>query len=99
MNLSVTPIGVSMCTSTFSVLSETATSVLDPSLSSADPRLVTPLPVPERRWRDVFMNYVDPLLASTFMSVTYHYVLIFIDCLIKMRYLVLTAIMKVEEVT
>ena len=33
------------------------------------------------------------------MSVTYHYVLIFIDYLIKMRYLVLTAIMKVWEVT
>ena len=45
------------------------------------------------------MNYVDSLSASTFMSVTYCYVLIFIDCLIKMRYLVLTAIMKVEEVT
>ena len=45
------------------------------------------------------MNYVGSLLASTFMSVIYHYVLIFIDCLIKMRHLVLTATMKVEEVT
>ena len=45
------------------------------------------------------MNYVDSLLTSTFMSVTYHYVLIFVNHLIKMRYLVLTAIMKVEEVT
>ena len=45
------------------------------------------------------MDYVSPLLASTFMGVTYHYVLIFIDCLTKMRHLVLTAIMKVEEVT
>ena len=45
------------------------------------------------------MNYVSSLLTSTFMSVTYHYVLIFIDCLIKMRHLVFTAIMKVEEVT
>ena len=33
------------------------------------------------------------------MSVTYHYVLIFIDRLTKMRHLVLTATMKVEEVT
>ena len=45
------------------------------------------------------MNYIDSLLISTFMSVIYHYVLVFIDCLIKMRHLVLTAIMKVEEVT
>ena len=45
------------------------------------------------------MNYVDSLLISIFMSVTYHYVLVFIDCLTKMRHLVLTAIMKVEEVT
>ena len=58
-----------------------------------------PLPVPERRWRDVSMNYVSSLLANTLMGVTYHYVLIFVDCLIKMRHLVLTAIMKVKEVT
>ena len=45
------------------------------------------------------MDYVGPLSASTFMSVTYHYVLIFVDCLIKMRHLVLTATMKVEEAT
>ena len=45
------------------------------------------------------MNYVDPLSVSTFMDVTYYYILIFIDCLTKMRHLVFTAIMKVEEVT
>ena len=45
------------------------------------------------------MDYVDSLLTRTFMSVTYHYVLILIDRLIKMRHLVLTATMKVEEVT
>ena len=45
------------------------------------------------------MNYVDSLLTSTFMDVTYHYVLIFVDCLIKMRHLVLTATIKVKEVT
>ena len=45
------------------------------------------------------MNYVSSLSVSTFMSVTYCYVLIFINCLIKMRHLVLTATMKVEEVT
>ena len=43
------------------------------------------------------MNYVNSLLISIFMSVTYCYILIFIDCLIKMRHLVLTAIMKVKE--
>ena len=45
------------------------------------------------------MNYVGPLSVSTFMNVTYCYVLIFIDRLTKMRHLVLTAIMKVKEVT
>ena len=45
------------------------------------------------------MNYVDSLSVSIFMNVTYHYILIFVNCLIKMRHLVLTAIMKVEEVT
>ena len=45
------------------------------------------------------MNYVSSLLISIFMSVFYCYVLIFVNCLIKMRYLILTAIMKVEEVT
>ena len=58
-----------------------------------------PLPVPERRWRDVSMDYVGPLSASTFMGVTYCYVLVFIDRLTKMRHLVLTATMKVEEAT
>ena len=45
------------------------------------------------------MNYVDSLSASIFMGVTYHYVLIFINRLTKMRHLVLTATMKVEEAT
>ena len=56
-----------------------------------------PLPIPKRRWRDVFMNYVGPLSASTFMGVTYRYVLVFVDRLIKMRHLVPTATMEVEE--
>ena len=43
------------------------------------------------------MNYVDSLSVSTFMSVIYCYVLIFVNCLIKMRHLVLTATMKVKE--
>ena len=45
------------------------------------------------------MNYVSSLLISIFMGITYCYVLIFIDCLTKMRHLVLITIMKVKEVT
>ncbi len=44
------------------------------------------------------MNYVDSLSLNIFMNITYKYVLVFIDCLIKMRHLVLTTSMKVEEV-
>ncbi len=52
----------------------------------------------ERCWRDIFMNYVDFLSLSIFMSITYKYILIFIDHLIKMRHLVLITFMKVEKV-
>ncbi len=44
------------------------------------------------------MNYVDSLSLSIFMSITYKYVLVFIDHFIKMRHLVLITFMKVEEV-
>ncbi len=44
------------------------------------------------------MNYVDSLLLSIFMNITYKYVLVFIDCFIKMRHLILITFMKVEEV-
>ncbi len=44
------------------------------------------------------MNYVNSLSFSIFMSITYRYVLIFIDHLIKMKHLVLITSMKVEEV-
>ncbi len=43
----------------------------------------------ECRWHDVFMNYIDSLLLSIFMNITYKYVLIFIDHFIKMRHLIL----------
>jgi len=56
------------------------------------------LSILERRWRDVFMNYVDSLLLSIFMNITYRYVLVFVNHLIKMRHLVLITFMKVEEV-
>ena len=45
------------------------------------------------------MDYVDSLLPSTFMGIMYQYILVFIDCLIKMRHLVPTATMEVKEVT
>ncbi len=52
----------------------------------------------ERCWRDIFMNYVNSLSLSIFMNITYRYVLVFVDRLIKMRHLVLITSMKVEEV-
>ncbi len=56
------------------------------------------LSVLERCWCDIFMNYVNSLLLSIFISITYKYVLIFVDHFIKMRHLVLITSMKVEEV-
>jgi len=56
------------------------------------------LSVFKRRWCDIFMNYVNSLSLSIFMSITYKYVLVFIDHFIKMRHLVLITSMKVEEV-
>ena len=44
------------------------------------------------------MNYVDSLSLNIFMSITYKYVLVFVDYLIKMRHLILITSMKVEEV-
>jgi len=52
----------------------------------------------EHRWCDIFMNYVNSLSLSIFMSITYKYVLVFVDCLIKMRHLILITSIKVEEV-
>ncbi len=56
------------------------------------------LSVFERRWCDVFMNYVDSLSLNIFISITYKYVLIFVDHFIKIKHLVLITFMKVEEV-
>ncbi len=56
------------------------------------------LSVLEHCWCDIFMNYVNSLLLNIFMSITYKYVLIFIDHFIKMRHLVLITSIKVEEV-
>jgi len=44
------------------------------------------------------MNYVNFLLLNIFMNITYKYVLVFIDHLIKMKHLVLITSMKIEEV-
>ncbi len=52
----------------------------------------------ERCWCDIFMNYVNSLSLSIFMSITYRYVLVFIDHFIKMKHLILITSMKVEEV-
>ncbi len=48
-------------------------------------------------WCDIFMNYVNSLSLSIFMNITYRYVLVFVDHLIKMKHLVLITFMKVEE--
>ena len=52
----------------------------------------------ERRWRDVFMNYIDFLSSNIFISVIYRYILVFVDHFIKMRHLVLIVSMKIKEV-
>jgi len=49
-------------------------------------------------WCDIFMNYIDYLLLSIFMNITYKYVLVFVDYFIKMKHLILITSMKVEEV-
>ncbi len=56
-----------------------------------------PLPPPQRRWRDVSMDYVGPFPPSTFMGITYRYILVFVDRLTKMRHLVPTTSMEAEE--
>ena len=44
------------------------------------------------------MNYVGSLPPSTFMKITYRYILVFVDRLTKIRHLVLITIMEVEKV-
>ncbi len=44
------------------------------------------------------MNYVNSLSLNIFMSITYKYVLVFVDHFIKMRHLILITSIKVEEV-
>jgi len=56
------------------------------------------LSVFEHRWHDVFMNYVNSLSLSIFLNITYKYVLVFVNHLIKIKHLVLITFMKVEEV-
>ena len=55
------------------------------------------LSVSQRRWRDVSMNYVDPLLSNIFMKIIYRYILVFVDRFIKMKHLILIVIMKAKE--
>ncbi len=56
------------------------------------------LSILERRWCDVFMNYVDFLSLNIFISITYKYILVFVNHFIKMKHLILITFMKVEEV-
>ena len=53
----------------------------------------------ERRWRDVFMYYVNSLSINIFINVIYRYIFVFVDRLIKMRHLILIVIMKVKKIT
>ena len=53
----------------------------------------------EHCWCDVSMNYVGPLPSSTFISIIYWYVLVFVNHLTKMRHLILIISMKIEEAT
>ena len=58
-----------------------------------------PLSVSEHHWCDVFINYVGPLPLNTFIDITYWYILVFINCFTKMRYLIPITLMKIEEIT
>ena len=49
-----------------------------------------PLDVPQRRWTDIAMDYVGPLPPSTFLGVTYRYILVVTDRLSKMRHFIPT---------
>ncbi len=51
----------------------------------------------KRCWCNIFMNYVNSLSLNIFISIIYKYILIFIDCFIKMKHLVLITVMKVEK--
>jgi transposase InsO family protein len=55
------------------------------------------LPIPERRWRDVSLDYIGPLRPSTFQGVTYRYVLVLVDRLSKMRHLEPAQTMEAAE--
>lgn len=55
------------------------------------------LPVPERRWQDISVDYVGPLPPSTFMGMTYRYILVFVDRLTKMRHFLPTQTMEPAE--
>jgi len=45
------------------------------------------------------MNYIDSLSLSIFINITYKYVLIFVDCFIKMKHLVLITFMKLKKLS
>jgi hypothetical protein len=56
-----------------------------------------PLKPPQKRWIDIAFDYVGPLPPSTFMGVTYRYVLVVTDRLTKMRHFAPTVGQTAEE--
>lgn len=56
-----------------------------------------PLEPPQRRWTDIAMDYVGPLPPSSFLSVTYRYILVVTDRLTKMRHFLPTVGQTTEE--
>jgi hypothetical protein len=56
-----------------------------------------PLEPPQRRWTDICMDFVGPLPPSTFMGVTYRYILVVTDRLSKMRHFIPTMGQTAEE--
>jgi len=55
------------------------------------------LPVPERRWMDISMDYITPPNPSLYQGITYKHVLVFVDRLTKMRHLEPTRTMEPAE--
>ena len=52
---------------------------------------------PSRRWKEVLLDYVGLFPASTFIGITYLYILVFTDRLTKMYHYELTVSMEARE--
>lgn len=64
----------------------------------AKPSLLHPLPIPERYWQDVSVDFVGPLPKCKFNSLEYHYVMVVVDRLSKKRKFIPLPDLKVEIV-